>query len=304
MNLSQLYYFSKLSELEHFSKAAKELYITQPSLSHAIKSLETELGVQLFEREGRRMRLTPFGKEFAVYVKRGLREIDKGVELAQEFNGKLGGTVNVGAVLTVQGDYLPPLFHDFSENYSQEVKLNMFQGFSIPLVEGLENDKYDVVFAAAGERKPNLCYEHVLSHELVAVVNKNNPLAQRDSIGIPELSGYNVHTYRLGTPIGEEVNDLLTEYNLSAKHDCEDEVSLGGIISAMPNDIALATLTISLKAFDHLRFLRIEEVPQDFHPIYMIYKRDAYRSCAAERFIQFSQDWVAPKDAIPSTENL
>lgn len=304
MNLSQLYYFSHLSELEHFSKAAKELYITQPSLSHAIKSLETELGVQLFEREGRRMRLTPFGKEFAVYVKRGLREIDKGVELAQEFNGKLGGTVNVGAVLTVQGDYLPPLFHDFSENYGQEVKLNMFQGFSIPLVEGLENDKYDVVFAAAGERKPNLCYEHVLSHELVAVVNKNNPLAQRDSIDIPELSGYNVHTYRLGTPIGEEVNDLLTEYNLSAKHDCEDEVSLGGIISAMPNDIALATLTISLKAFDHLRFLRIEEVPQDFHPIYMIYKRDAYRSCAAERFIQFSQDWVAPKDAIPSTENL
>ncbi len=127
------------------------------------------------------MRLTPFGKEFAVYVKRGLREIDKGVELAQEFNGKLGGTVNVGAVLTVQGDYLPPLFHDFSENYGQEVKLNMFQGFSIPLVEDLENDKYDVVFAAAGERKPNLCYEHVLSHELAAVVNKNNPLAQRET---------------------------------------------------------------------------------------------------------------------------
>lgn len=302
MNLSQLYYFSKLSELEHFSKAAKELYITQPSLSHAIKSLETELGVQLFEREGRRMRLTPFGKEFAIYVKRGLREIDKGVELAQEFNGKLGGTVNVGAVLTVQGDYLPPLFHDFSENYGQEVKLNMFQGFSVPLVEGLENDKYDVVFAAAGERKPNLCYEHVLSHELVVVVNKDNPLAQRSSIGIPELSGYDVHTYRLGTPIGEEVNDLLMEYSLSAKHDCEDEVSLGGIISAMPNDIALATFTISLKAFDHLRFLRIEEVPQDFHPIYLIYKRDAYRSCAAERFIQFSQDWVAPKDAIPSTD--
>lgn len=304
MNLSQLYYFSKLSELEHFSKAAKELYITQPSLSHAIKSLETELGVQLFEREGRRMRLTPFGKEFAIYVKRGLREIDKGVELAQEFNGKLGGRVNVGAVLTVQGDYLPPLFHDFSENYGQEVKLNMFQGFSVPLVEGLENDKYDVVFAAAGERKPNLCYEHVLSHELVVVVNKDNPLAQRSSIGIPELSGYDVHTYRLGTPIGEEVNDLLMEYSLSAKHDCEDEVSLGGIISAMPNDIALATLTISLKAFDHLRFLRIEEVPQDFHPIYLIYKRDAYRSCAAERFIQFSQDWVAPKDAIPSTDTL
>ena len=273
-------------------------------MSHAIKSLETELGVQLFEREGRRMRLTAFGKEFATYVKRGLREIDKGVERAQEFNGKLGGTVNIGAVLTVQGDYLPPLFHDFSENYGKEVKLNMFQGFSIPLVEGLENDKYDVVFAAAREQKPNLCYVHVLSHELVLVVNKDNPLAQRDSISISELSGCELHTYRLGTPIGEEVNDLLAEHSLAAKHDCEDEVSLGGIISARPDEMALATLAIGLKAFGHLRFLRIKEVPRDFHPIYLIYKRDAYRSCAAERFIQFTQDWVAPKDAIPRIENL
>ena len=62
MNLSQLYYFAKLSEMQHYAKAAKELYITQPSLSHAIKSLEAELGAPLFEREGRRMKLTPLGR--------------------------------------------------------------------------------------------------------------------------------------------------------------------------------------------------------------------------------------------------
>ena len=50
MNLSQLYYFAKLSEMQHYANAAKELYITQPSLSHAIKSLEAELGAPLFER--------------------------------------------------------------------------------------------------------------------------------------------------------------------------------------------------------------------------------------------------------------
>ena len=78
--------------MQHYANAAKELYITQPSLSHAIKSLEAELGAPLFEREGRRMKLTPLGRAFAEHVKRGLREIDKGVALAQEYNGKLSGT--------------------------------------------------------------------------------------------------------------------------------------------------------------------------------------------------------------------
>ena len=61
MNLSQLYYFRKLAELQHYAKAAKELYITQPSLSNAISSLEQELGVSLFQKTGRNIHLTKYG---------------------------------------------------------------------------------------------------------------------------------------------------------------------------------------------------------------------------------------------------
>lgn len=63
MNLSQLYYFRKLAELQHYAKAAKELYITQPSLSNAISSLEQELGVSLFQKTGRNIHLTKYGGE-------------------------------------------------------------------------------------------------------------------------------------------------------------------------------------------------------------------------------------------------
>lgn len=56
MNLSQLYYFRKLAELEHYGKASEELFITQPSLSNSIGNLEKELGVPLFERVGRNVR--------------------------------------------------------------------------------------------------------------------------------------------------------------------------------------------------------------------------------------------------------
>ncbi len=301
MNLSQLYYFSKLAEVQHYANAAKELYITQPSLSHAIKSLEAELGVPLFERDGRRMKLTSFGREFAACIKRGLREIDKGVSLAQEYNGKLAGEVNIGAIFTVQGDYLPMLLRDYRIQYGSTVKFNLFQGFSLLLVEALERDEYDIVFAAKVQGKPDLCFEHVVSHELVAFVAKANPLAKRDSVSLDDLRGRTIYTYRRGTPIGEGVNDALEEYDLPAVQEYQDEITLGGMVQADPHSVGLATLSIGLKSFKDLAIIPLEDIPKDFHRIYMVYKRDAFRSRAVESFIEFASDYVPPTNAIPNT---
>ena len=68
MNLSQLYYFRKLAELQHYTRAAKELFITQPTLSGSISSLEQELGVSLFQKAGRNVELTKYGSEFLGYA--------------------------------------------------------------------------------------------------------------------------------------------------------------------------------------------------------------------------------------------
>lgn len=68
MNLSQLNYFKKLAEVLHYTRAAQELFITQPTLSGAISSLEKELGAPLFERNGRSVLLTPYGEVFYEHV--------------------------------------------------------------------------------------------------------------------------------------------------------------------------------------------------------------------------------------------
>ena len=101
MNLAHLYYFCKLAELQHYTRAAQELHITQPSLSGAISSLEDELKVALFEKRGRNVYLTKYGKEFYEYVSSALRTLDKGVALAKEHGGALTGTLDIGCISTI-----------------------------------------------------------------------------------------------------------------------------------------------------------------------------------------------------------
>ena len=102
MNLSQLYYFRKLAELEHYGKASEELFITQPSLSNSIGNLEKELGVPLFERVGRNVRLTSYGAEFNEHVCVALSEIDKAIDLMKLYSSGLSGQIRIGAVISIQ----------------------------------------------------------------------------------------------------------------------------------------------------------------------------------------------------------
>ena len=96
MNLYHLRYFATLAHLEHYTKAAEILAITQPSLSHAIASLEKELGVKLFEKEGRNVALTKCGQAFLIDVEQALDMIDSSVNKLQmtgrgEFRKRISG---------------------------------------------------------------------------------------------------------------------------------------------------------------------------------------------------------------------
>ena len=79
MNLDYLRYFVKLAQVGHYTRASEQLNISQPSLSHAVRQLEEELGVPLFERQGRNTQLTQFGEEFLDCAARTLATLDEGV---------------------------------------------------------------------------------------------------------------------------------------------------------------------------------------------------------------------------------
>ena len=97
MNLDHLRYFVKLAEVGHYTKAAEQLCIAQPSLSHAMRTLETELGVPLFERSGRNTVLTRYGREFLHCAQRTLATLDQGVGSLQH-SAQGEGLIRLGFV--------------------------------------------------------------------------------------------------------------------------------------------------------------------------------------------------------------
>src|SRR2546428_13358678 len=112
MDLLQLHYFRTVARLEHMTRAAEALLIAQPALSQTIARLEDELGVPLFDRLGRRIRLNLFGKAFLERVERVFAELDQGRrELADLVGGEQGRVdLSLGVVLRI----FPELLHDFS----------------------------------------------------------------------------------------------------------------------------------------------------------------------------------------------
>lgn len=114
MNLFYLKYFVELAHVRHYTKAAQNLCITQPSLSHAIAQLENELGVPLFEKNGRNTTLTRFGREFLVCVENTLATLDSGVEAARR-SAAGEGLIRLGFVRPAGVEYVPRLAREFLE---------------------------------------------------------------------------------------------------------------------------------------------------------------------------------------------
>ena len=297
MNLSHLYYFKKLAELQHYTQAAQELYITQPSLSGAISSLEAELGIVLFEKRGRNVYLTKYGREFYEYVCRSLQTLEKGIEVAKEHAGSLSGVVDIGSISTIQGDYLPLVLHSFGEEKYSQVRFSIHQEQTNAIIDAIQSGKWDVGFCSYVENKPDLFFVPVLTQPLVAAVNINHPLAKEKELCLAQLKGYSLISYHLEQPIGRKVNELLSAHGLAASQQYSNEIDIGGSAS-LSDSVAIMLRTPSLKEFESLVAIKLPEVPEDFRMVHMVFNERAYKVHAVETFIDYvAANWSYSPDS-------
>ncbi len=289
MNLSHLYYFRTLAEVQHYTRAAEQLFITQPTLSNAVSQLEKELGIPLFEKDGRNVKMTKQGRDFNMYISQALELIDKAVDVAHEQAGAPSGSFDLGVIYTIQADYLPRLLRGFRTKYGQNIKINTYQGLTESLVDDLMAGRYDVVFGSQIPERGDLGYVPVVSQRLVALVHDFSPFATRESVSFEELSHAKMYTYPKETALGGEVNEILRKHvpNATIYGTAEDEITLGSMVDSDSSAVGIALETLGILPFSRLRVVPLEDVPEDFHFVYLIYRKSAFHPRVVENFIDF-----------------
>lgn len=285
MNLQQLYYFRKLAEVQHYTEAAKALYITQPSLSDSIASLESELSVALFQKKGRGIELTKYGQEFYQYVNQALGVLEHGIAIMKEKSDSVTGTIDVGCIPTLLGDFLPDALDLYHEKHPQ-VNFNIFQDKSIPVAEGVSAGDYDIGFCSMVENKEDLVFVPITYQELIVIVRNGHPLARYDSMELTALRDYTLSTYRDTIPIGKTIRKLLKDKGLEAAYSYDDEISIAGRINRS-SKAAIVADTPFLKQFDNLKKIHLTDVPLGTRMLYMVYSKKNFITAAVEAFANF-----------------
>jgi len=174
--LEQLRSFVAVAETEHVSRAAASLFLTQAAVTQQVRHLERAVGLQLLERDGRRVRLTDAGRSLAETCRAALRGIDVVDEAAQAMKQLQAGSLHLGASPTCAAYYLPPHLAEFARRHPG-VKLNVTVDTSAELNRQVALGTLDCA-EVEGAPDPALTAVEVARDELLLVVHRDHPLAR------------------------------------------------------------------------------------------------------------------------------
>jgi DNA-binding transcriptional LysR family regulator len=177
MDLPRLRVFQAVADSGSFSKAARALYLSQPAITQHIRALETELGVPLFDRLGRRTTLTPAGASLAQHVPQILGMVRAAEAAAREAGGEASRTLRLGVSETLATYVLPPLLGDLQHRLP-DTELRLTVGDSAELLIALLNNDVELAFWLREASHPQLEQTELASEPLVWVLPPGDPMGR------------------------------------------------------------------------------------------------------------------------------
>ncbi|PWC12566.1 LysR family transcriptional regulator [Brenneria corticis] len=289
MNLKQLHYFKRLAEKQHYTEAASSLFIAQPSLSHAISELEKELGVTLFEKCGRNVRITQCGKIFLPYVENALLELENGRFALRQISGAQEDVISLAFIYTMGETVVPRLIDRFIRLPGNENKrFRFYQGSTASILQDLKANKFDLALCSLAPEEPEIEFIPLISQELVLVTARNHPLALRreSEIALEEAIPYPFIFYSPESGLRQFIDRMFMQKKLLPEVACyvEEDTAMAGLVS-INYGIAIMPRTGTLSHAD-VHVMGIKD-PGPTRYIHLATRKDQALSPAALAFKKF-----------------
>lgn len=284
MELIQLRYFLTVANLNHITQAAEVLNISQPSLSRTISRLENEVGVKLFNRQGRHIILNEYGKAFQIHVKRIFKEIDNGIDEISAISNAKKQTIHI-AVSSVR--MVSDLIVKFAKQ-NADIHINLTLVQTSDMVNLLENRHVDLCISALPIEHPEVKFIPLIEQEVFLGVSLKHPLAKRKSILLKEAANEPFISFAKGYELREITEKFCRQagfipnimFEVDEPSCIGDFITDGLGVAFIPSSISDNHIPISIEQ------LKIKE-PKCKQIIRLYWNKDRYLSETVLHFAEF-----------------
>lgn len=282
MTLTELRYIVAVAQEKHFGRAAQRCHVSQPTLSIAIKKLEEELGVALFDRSSSTVVMTPSGERIVTQARRVLEETEIIHNLASEEQNQLEGAFKLGLIFTVAPYLLPKLIVSLRK-VAPKMPLILEENYTYALTEALKRAELDAIIVAEPYSETGIETIPLYDEPFFVIVPKGHHFEEMDAISSNQLAEENVLLLTEGNCMRDQVlgscSELASKQRIAGLANRLQGSSLNTIRHMVASGLGISVLpSTALTENDHMLFSIVpfkDPVPQ--RRIMLAYRRNFVR---------------------------
>ncbi|MFQ6348524.1 transcriptional regulator CynR [Pseudomonas sp. R11F] len=288
-------YFLAVAQHAGFTKAAEALHVSQPALSQQIRQLEESLGAQLFDRSGRKTRLTDAGEVYLRYALRAAQELQQGQRAIHDVGDLSRGSLRIAFTPTFTTYLVGPLMEAFHRRYPN-ITLSLHEVAQEALERQLLADELDVGIAFDEVHAQDIEATPLLVETLALVVGCQHPLAGERTIGLPALNAESLILLSQAFATREQIDRYFNQHGIRPRVVMEANV-IGALIEGVRRT-TLSTLLPAAIARAHPGLVAIELGPQRLQRTAVLMQRKGvYPSAAARAFREVAEEVASALEA-------
>ena len=278
-----------------FTKAARELFISQPAITKHIQELENIYKVQLFNRIGGKISLTPQGEIFLKHANEILAQyklLANEMELVTE---QFSGELKIGASTTIAQYLIAPLLADFIVRFPQ-VKVSLFTGNSEQIEDDLDNKKIDIGLVEGSRRSNHLKYSPLAKDELVLVTSSQNPIGE--SVAVTDIATLPLVLREVGSGTLEVIEKALLENGIKLS-DLNILLHIGttegikNFLKTSKNSYAIVSIISVLEELKNNDLKIVDIVGMEMLREFVFVTMQGGQNTRLERFMSFAAKWYS-----------